>query len=181
VEKNLLNLHYRSDLQKHDAQIDYNEQILFRYYVWENKKLYDHLFTLCNHADQYIAKLAQTLLLRLPTYSKVVQSLTDAFDLKGKNSFEIEYLLTALQTHINSHEGVANTLITKGNHLSIFEYLSVLAGKETKAENDRKCLVICLHVLRTLLGNFSLREVNLIRPTLSFQLPRTNVFITLIR
>ncbi len=84
-----MNLHYRSDLQKHDSPIDFNEKVLFRYYVWENKNLYDHLFTLCNHTDHNIAKLAQTLLLRLPTYSKVVESLTHAFDLKGKNSFEI--------------------------------------------------------------------------------------------
>jgi hypothetical protein len=129
VEKNLLNLHYRSDLQPYDAEIDFNEQVLFRYYVCSSKNLYDHLFTLCNNADPYLARLAQTLLLRLPTYSKVVDALTHAFDLKGRNSFETEYLLTALQTHLHSQEDVAAALIAKGNHLSIFEYLSVLAAK----------------------------------------------------
>jgi hypothetical protein len=72
-------------------------------------------------------------------------------------------------------------LISKGNHLSIFDYLTVLAAKQAKAENDKNCLVICLHVLRSLLGCFSLREANLVKPNLAFTLPQTEVFISIIR
>ena len=177
----MINLHYRNDLQPYDAEIDFNEQVLFRFYASNNNTFYDQLFSLCNHCDSPLAKQAQTLLLRLPTYSKVVDSLAQTFDLKGRNSFEIEYLLTALQTHLNSHDDVANALISKGNHLSIFEYLTVLAAKESRAQNDKNCLVICLHVLRSLLGSFSLREVSLVKPHLSFTLPTTDVFINIIR
>jgi hypothetical protein len=84
-----MNLHYRSDLQPYDAEIDFNEQVLFRHYVSNSSTLYDQLFSLCNHSSSALAKQAQTLLLRLPTYSKVVDSLAQAFDLKGRNSFEI--------------------------------------------------------------------------------------------
>jgi hypothetical protein len=38
-------------------------------------------------------------------------------------------MLTALQSHLNAHEDVAKTLIDKGNHISIFEYLSILSEK----------------------------------------------------
>lgn len=42
-------------------------------------------------------------------------------------------------------------------------------------------MIICLHVLRTLLGNFNLKELNLKKPELAFQLPKTDVFISIIR
>ena len=84
------------------------------------------MFKLSNNEDIYLSHLTQTIILRLPTYDKIISSLADTFDLKGKNSFEIEYMLTALQTHLNSHEGVGKALISKDNHLSIFEYLCIL-------------------------------------------------------
>lgn len=77
-------------------------------------------------------------------------------------------MLTALQTHLNTHQGISKELIEKGNHISIFEYLSILAEKEVKGQNDKNCLIICLHVLRTLLGSFSLKEINIKKPELAF-------------
>jgi hypothetical protein len=46
--------------------------------------------------------------------------------------------------------------------------LSVLSEKTLKAENDKNCLIICLHVLRSLLGSFSLKEMSIKKPELSF-------------
>ena len=139
------------------------------------------MFKLSNNEDIYLSHLTQTIILRLPTYDKIISSLADTFDLKGKNSFEIEYMLTALQTHLNSHEGVGKALISKDNHLSIFEYLCILEQKEIKLQNDKNCMIICLHVLRTLLGNFNLKELNLKKPELAFELPKTDVFISIIK
>ena len=98
------------------------------------------------------------MLLRLPTYPKTVDSLTDTVDLKGKNSFEVEYLLTALQIHLTKDKSAPSIFIEKGNQVSIFEHLSLLSKSENRTPTDQKCLVICLHTLRSLLGEFNLKD-----------------------
>ena len=102
-------------------------------------------------------------------------------ELKGKNSFEVEYLLTALQIHLNNDKQPPSSFIAKANHLSIFEHLSVLSELSERSPNDQKCLVICLHTLRSLLGEFNLKDSQLtVFPQLAFELPPTNVFLKLI-
>jgi hypothetical protein len=48
--------------------------------------------------------MAQLLLLRLPTYPKVTESLSETLNLKEKKPFEVEYLLTALQNQITNQK-----------------------------------------------------------------------------
>jgi hypothetical protein len=66
-----------------------NEEVLFRYHIWQNKEIYEYLFELSHHDDLHLASLAKLLLLRLPTYPKVIEALADALDLKNKNPFEV--------------------------------------------------------------------------------------------
>ena len=121
VEKNLSNLRYRRDLKLYDEDFDsLNEEVLFRYHVWENKDIYDSLFKLTYHENLQLSSLAQLLLLRLPTYPKMIESLTETFDFKEKSPFEVEYLLTALQSQIANEKDFSKKLINSNNHLSIF-------------------------------------------------------------
>ena len=77
VEKNLSNLRYRRDLKLYDEDFDsLNEEVLFRYHVWENKDIYEELFKLLYCDNLQLSSLSQTLLLRLPTYPKVIDSLS---------------------------------------------------------------------------------------------------------
>ena len=77
VEKNLSNLRYRRDLKLYDEDFDsLNEEVLFRYHVWENKDIYEELFKLLYCDNLQLSSLSQTLLLRLPTYPKMIESLT---------------------------------------------------------------------------------------------------------
>ena len=66
-------------------------------------------------------------------------------------------MLTALQCSLNEQDSVSK-LIAKNNHIVIFDKLSYLAEKEIKLQNDHNCLIICLHLLRSLLGNFDLKQ-----------------------
>lgn len=87
VEKNLYNLHFRRDLKPYNAELQCNEQLLFRYHLFNDKEIYEFLFELSKHEDLQLSRLAQNILVRLPTYDKVTSSLANTFDLKGKNSF----------------------------------------------------------------------------------------------
>jgi hypothetical protein len=185
VDKNLANLRYRRDLKLYDAELDsLDEQVLFRYHIWQHKGIYAHLFRLTTHEYPQISALAQLLLLRLPTYPKVVESLTEAFNLRDKSPFEVEYLLTALQSQIASEDEFSKQLIASSNHLAIFEYLKELSLKEQKSPNEKHCQIICLHLLHTLLFSGIKKPDNLLVrefPALTFSLPQTDVFMGLIR
>ena len=185
VEKNLSNLRYRRDLKLYDEDFDsLNEEVLFRYHVWENKDIYDSLFKLTYHENLQLSSLAQLLLLRLPTYPKMIESLTETFDFKEKSPFEVEYLLTALQSQIANEKDFSKKLINSNNHLSIFEYLKELNQKEVKSVNEKNCQIICLHLLHSLLF-MDIKKVdkNQLKefPKLSFELPQTDAFLSIIR
>lgn len=73
-----------------DEELDsLNEEVLFRYHIWNHKEIYEYLFSLAHREDLQLASLAQQLLLRLPTYPKVISSLNEAFNLKDKKPFEV--------------------------------------------------------------------------------------------
>ena len=96
---------------------------MFRYHIWSNKSIYEHLFKLSKHENFQLSSLAQQLLLRLPTYPKLLDSLTEAFHFRDKNPFEVEYLLTALQSQIANVEDFSKKVIIHKNHLAIYEYI----------------------------------------------------------
>ena len=45
-----------------------------------------------------------TLLFRLPTYNKTLESFSSNLNLEDKNSFNTEYLLIAIQSYLSSSE-----------------------------------------------------------------------------
>jgi hypothetical protein len=91
-------------------------------------------------------------------------------------------MLTALQSQLTNQVTTSAKFIESKNHLTIFEYLSILSAKSIRLSNDENCLIICLHILRSLLGIPNLKDISLKEfPQLSFGLPQTDVFIQIIR